>query len=77
MILYMGIDPMKEGHLMWIAKLAVLEALPDGWAEVIDTEGRTVYSHLDTGEVTVRHWLVLAVLLLWWQRVLQMVPTDP
>ena len=55
MVLYMGIDPHKEGHLMWIAKLAVLEALPDGWAEVVNVEGETVYTHVDSGRTTVSH----------------------
>jgi hypothetical protein len=28
---YMGIDVEKEMHLVWVAKLAVIESLPEGW----------------------------------------------
>ena len=32
---YMGIDAKNESHLLWIAKMAVLDDLPDGWREEI------------------------------------------
>jgi hypothetical protein len=28
---YQGIDLRKEAHHLWIAKLAVLETMPEGW----------------------------------------------
>lgn len=55
MAAYMGIDPWTEPHLLWIAKLCLLEALPDGWDEIVNTEGRTAYVHLPTGRVQEQH----------------------
>jgi len=40
---YQGIDPRKEPHLLWIAKLAVLETMPEGWEEYVDPTGRIMY----------------------------------
>ena len=33
MVEFMGIDPIKEPHLLWLPKMNVLEALPPGWQE--------------------------------------------
>ena len=43
---YLQVDPVKEQHLMWIPKLAILEGLPEGWKEVRNADGSVHY--LDT-----------------------------
>jgi hypothetical protein len=43
---YQGIDIRKETHLLWIAKLAVLETVPERWEEFVDPGGRTLYRNL-------------------------------
>ena len=40
---YMGIDVEKEMHLVWVAKLAVIESLPEGWEESQAADGRVLY----------------------------------
>ena len=44
-----GIDVRSEPHLLWIAKLAVLEIVPEGWEEYQDATGRTLYKNLHKG----------------------------
>ena len=34
MMLYLKIDPVKEWHLLWVAKLAVVEPLPPEFEEI-------------------------------------------
>jgi len=55
MVDFMGIDPVSEGHLMWLAKMNVLEALPHGWAEQEMPDGSIVYLNLDEGRSTPEH----------------------
>eukprot|EP00899_Mesostigma_viride_P008734 jgi/Mesvir1/17862/Mv12943-RA.1 len=54
---YLGIAPHKEPHLMWIAKLAVLEGVPEGWEEVPvpGPMGMTMYRRLADGRVQSEH----------------------
>ena len=52
---YMGIDITVEAHLLWLAKLAVLEALPEGWEEVETEDGRILYINTDTETSTEEH----------------------
>mmetsp|Transcript_2518 Transcript_2518/g.5030 ORF Transcript_2518/g.5030 Transcript_2518/m.5030 type:complete len:426 (+) Transcript_2518:79-1356(+) len=52
---YQGIDVRKETHLLWIAKLAVLETMPEGWEEHVDPSGRTLYRNHEQGYSTEEH----------------------
>ncbi|KAK3253050.1 hypothetical protein CYMTET_37679 [Cymbomonas tetramitiformis] len=52
---FQGIDYKKEKHLLWIAKLALLEALPENWEEFIDDSGRTLYRNVEKGYSTEDH----------------------
>mmetsp|Transcript_16093 Transcript_16093/g.22220 ORF Transcript_16093/g.22220 Transcript_16093/m.22220 type:complete len:417 (+) Transcript_16093:38-1288(+) len=52
---YQGIDFRKDVHLLWVAKLAVLETMPSGWEEYIDTAGRTMYRNVLEGFSTEEH----------------------
>ena len=52
---YMGIDITVETHLLWLAKLAVLEALPEGWEEVETEDGRILYLNAELGTSTEEH----------------------
>mmetsp|Transcript_25840 Transcript_25840/g.66504 ORF Transcript_25840/g.66504 Transcript_25840/m.66504 type:complete len:423 (-) Transcript_25840:113-1381(-) len=55
MVDFMGIDPVSESHLMWLAKMNVLEALPHGWQEQEMPDGSIVYLNLDEGRSTTEH----------------------
>eukprot|EP00232_Nephroselmis_pyriformis_P002888 CAMPEP_0182909120 /NCGR_PEP_ID=MMETSP0034_2-20130328/35578_1 /TAXON_ID=156128 /ORGANISM="Nephroselmis pyriformis, Strain CCMP717" /LENGTH=421 /DNA_ID=CAMNT_0025045355 /DNA_START=63 /DNA_END=1325 /DNA_ORIENTATION=+ len=52
---YMGIDYETEPHLLWIAKLCVLEALPDGWEETVAPDGTVLYLNIEGGFSTEEH----------------------
>ena len=52
---YMGIDAKNESHLLWIAKMAVLDDLPDGWREEILPTGELTYVNNETNERTSEH----------------------
>eukprot|EP00959_Pyramimonas_sp_CCMP1952_P472509 9500150-Pyramimonas_sp.AAC.1 len=52
---YQGIDPRKEPHLLWIAKLAVLETMPEGWEEYVDATGRIMYRNIEKDLSTDQH----------------------
>eukprot|EP01043_Picozoa_sp_COSAG02_P049317 COSAG02_NODE_4939_length_4810_cov_2.026746_4_plen_400_part_01 len=48
---YLGMDPVEDQALLWIAKEAMLAPLPDGWAEVTDSAtGDTFYHCEATGQ---------------------------
>ena len=40
---YIGIDPQREPHLMWIAQEGLQAPLPAGWAEATSPQGTTYY----------------------------------
>ena len=40
MALYLGIDPERHPHLIWLAHIALTPELPPGWAEVPLATGR-------------------------------------
>lgn len=52
---YMGIDVEKEMHLVWVAKLAVIESLPEGWEETQAADGRVLYFNQSEGSSTEEH----------------------
>mmetsp|Transcript_791 Transcript_791/g.1852 ORF Transcript_791/g.1852 Transcript_791/m.1852 type:complete len:450 (+) Transcript_791:280-1629(+) len=52
---YMGIDVEKEMHLLWVAKLAVIESLPEGWEETQTADGRILYINQSEGSSTDEH----------------------
>jgi len=55
MVEYMGLDIDKEMHLCWIAKLAVIESLPEGWEETQAPDGRVLYLNQEKGYSTEEH----------------------
>ncbi|VDI69023.1 centrosomal protein CEP164 [Mytilus galloprovincialis] len=44
-----GIDPYKEGHLMWIAKEGIIAPLPEHWRPCQDTNGDLYYFNFAFG----------------------------
>jgi hypothetical protein len=42
---FLGIDPVSEKSLLWVAEKALHEGLPDGWEEFRDEDGETYYYH--------------------------------
>jgi len=52
---YMGVDVDKEMHLVWVAKLAVIESLPEGWEETAAADGRALYVNHADGSSTEDH----------------------
>ncbi len=47
---YLNIDPTKDPYLIWIAKLAILEGLPECWKEVRNDDGTTSYLNTLTNQ---------------------------
>ena len=47
---YLGLHPVRDAKLMWIAEAAAAEPLPEGWSKVVDPGGRLYYSNGVTGE---------------------------
>jgi hypothetical protein len=54
MAAYLGLDPVQEPLLMWIARQAVVAPLPQGWSEKEDSSGVPYYEDSVTGD-TQRH----------------------
>ena len=52
---YLKIEPLKEPHLIWIAKLAILEGLPECWKEVRNEDGSTSYLNTLTDQKFSEH----------------------
>lgn len=51
----MGIDPVKESEMVWIAEEALDVQLPDGWAEHVDDRGRPYFFNEYTAESSWQH----------------------
>mmetsp|Transcript_50768 Transcript_50768/g.147368 ORF Transcript_50768/g.147368 Transcript_50768/m.147368 type:complete len:918 (+) Transcript_50768:52-2805(+) len=51
----MGIDPVKESEMLWIAEEAFHAPLPPGWTEHIDELGRAYFHCAATGESAWQH----------------------
>ncbi|CAF1202134.1 unnamed protein product [Adineta ricciae] len=47
--IYIGIDPDKEPHLLWLAKEGILKPLPPGWKPCQEEHGELYYFNFDTG----------------------------
>ncbi|MAB74835.1 MAG: hypothetical protein CMO47_00025, partial [Verrucomicrobiales bacterium] len=47
---FLGIDPRKEEHLMWIAREGVEAPVPPPWKAVQDSNGDVYYFNFSTGE---------------------------
>jgi len=45
-----GIDPIKEAHLLWIAREGINSPLPDHWKPCQDTTGDIYYFNFESGE---------------------------
>ena len=45
MATYLGIDPVEDKGLLWVAEHAVHEGIPAGWAEFRDEHGETFFHH--------------------------------
>lgn len=54
----------SEAHLYWIAKLAVLEDLPEGWEEMSKPDGTPLYRNHESGELSDEHPLDVEMKLL-------------
>eukprot|EP00966_Prymnesium_polylepis_P223935 5180908-Prymnesium_polylepis.1 len=48
MALYLGMDPVRDKNLMWIAACAMREPPTPGWDEVTSAEGKTFFVNRDT-----------------------------
>eukprot|EP00756_Hemistasia_phaeocysticola_P066126 Hpha_TRINITY_DN9014_c0_g1::TRINITY_DN9014_c0_g1_i1::g.141771::m.141771 len=54
--LYLGIDPVREADLIWVAERGVNAGLPDGWqACQEEPSGRVYYWHATTGGTSWEH----------------------
>jgi hypothetical protein len=51
----LGIDPVKEEALLWIAEEAFHAALPPGWSEHKDDQGHMYFHNVTTNESTWMH----------------------
>mmetsp|Transcript_136869 Transcript_136869/g.355250 ORF Transcript_136869/g.355250 Transcript_136869/m.355250 type:complete len:1369 (-) Transcript_136869:35-4141(-) len=51
----LDIDPIKESDMLWIAEEAFNAALPPGWSEHQDEEGRVYFHNNATGDSVWRH----------------------
>ncbi|CAF1120357.1 unnamed protein product [Adineta ricciae] len=47
--IYIGIDPDKESHLLWLAREGILKPLPSGWKPCQEENGELYYFNFDTG----------------------------
>eukprot|EP00899_Mesostigma_viride_P011037 jgi/Mesvir1/19935/Mv13201-RA.4 len=52
---YLGIDPVTEGPLLWVARQSVQLALPLGFEERVDENHNTYYFNITTEEVVAKH----------------------
>ncbi|CAF0914946.1 unnamed protein product [Adineta ricciae] len=47
--IFIGIDPDKDSHLLWLAREGILKPLPSGWKPCQDENGELYYFNFDTG----------------------------
>eukprot|EP00163_Fabomonas_tropica_P000204 TRINITY_DN10138_c0_g1_i2.p1 TRINITY_DN10138_c0_g1~~TRINITY_DN10138_c0_g1_i2.p1 ORF type:complete len:293 (+),score=52.75 TRINITY_DN10138_c0_g1_i2:261-1139(+) len=52
---YLGIDPLIDYHLLWIAQQALEEPLPSYWEEHVDEDGHAFFYNSNTDESTREH----------------------
>eukprot|EP01050_Picozoa_sp_SAG11_P000347 SAG11_NODE_9_length_28972_cov_81.532539_24_plen_90_part_00 len=49
---YLGVQLPSERYLMWIARQACVEPLPEGWSEFQDDDGNNFYFNSQSQEST-------------------------
>uniref|UniRef100_A0A7S3DC38 WW domain-containing protein n=1 Tax=Palpitomonas bilix TaxID=652834 RepID=A0A7S3DC38_9EUKA len=52
---YLGMDPVEDEHLLWIAEMALTAPLPIGWSEHLDDDGNIFFYDANTGSSTYEH----------------------
>ena len=52
---YLGMDPVGDAHLLWIAEMALTAPLPVGWSEHQDSAGNVFFYNKATGASTYEH----------------------
>eukprot|EP00741_Cyanophora_paradoxa_P000330 tig00000403_g321.t1 len=52
---YLGMDPVLDAELLWIAEEALVAPLPDGWGEYYDPDGFPYYWNAETLESQWQH----------------------
>ena len=52
---YLGMDPVSDKELLYIAEWALSAPLPEGWTEHVDTSGNEFYFNSMTGVSTYEH----------------------
>jgi len=52
---YLGMDPIEDEELLWVAAAALKAPLPEEWEERMDTFGELYYVHTTTGRETRQH----------------------
>ena len=52
---YLGMDPVADKDLLYIAEWALSAPLPEGWTEHVDTSGNEFYFNSMTGVSTYEH----------------------
>jgi len=53
--IYIGIDPDKESHLLWLAREGIMKPLPPGWKPCQEENGELYYFNFDTGKSSWDH----------------------
>ncbi|CAF1547081.1 unnamed protein product, partial [Rotaria sordida] len=53
--IYIGIDPRKELHLLWLAREGIMKPLPPGWKPCREENGELYYFNFDTGKSSWDH----------------------
>ena len=53
--IYLGMDPAKDGELLWIADLALSAPLPKDWTEHTDAKGNIFFYNGKTKTSTYEH----------------------
>ncbi|CAF2999068.1 unnamed protein product [Rotaria socialis] len=53
--IYIGINPDKERHLLWLAKEGIMKPLPPGWKPCQEEKGELYYFNFDTGKASWDH----------------------
>lgn len=54
----LGLDPIKDEQLLWIAEHAAKVELPEEWVEFEDEQGATAYYHAKTKRLTTQHPII-------------------
>ena len=52
---YLGLDPVYDAHLMWIAEESLCAPLPAFWEDHIDEQGNVYYRNRRTGQTSRYH----------------------